>query len=67
MYEQWEFYVDRNELYWLTDSLGITKFEDETVTASASIHNRGGYPVPFTIEDIPEWVHVSAQSGDAGT
>jgi hypothetical protein len=26
---EWEFYVDRNELAWLTDSLGITKFENE--------------------------------------
>ncbi|MEZ4894090.1 MAG: LamG-like jellyroll fold domain-containing protein [Saprospiraceae bacterium] len=63
VYEQWEFYVDRNELGWLTDSLGITKFEDETITVSAGIHNRGGYPVPFTIEDIPEWVHVVPNQG----
>lgn len=63
VYEQWEFYVDRNELAWLTDSLGVTKFEDETVVATASIHNRGGYPVPFTIEDVPEWVHVVPNLG----
>jgi hypothetical protein len=54
----WEFYVDRNELAWLTDSLGMTKFEDENKTGDANIHNRGGYPVPFTILNAPDWVQV---------
>jgi hypothetical protein len=60
---KWEFYVDRNELAWLTDSLGITKYEDQTKTAVANIHNRGGYPVPFTITGIPDWVHVVPNQG----
>jgi len=59
----WEFYVDRNELAWLTDSLGMTKFEDQTKTAVANIHNRGGYPVPFTINGVPDWVHVVPNQG----
>ncbi|MBL7797264.1 MAG: T9SS type A sorting domain-containing protein [Saprospiraceae bacterium] len=62
-YLDWEFYVDRNELAWLTDSLGLTKFEDENRTVVANIHNRGGYPVPFTIQNIPDWVHVSPDQG----
>ena len=60
---KWEFYVDRNELGWLTDSLGMTKYEDQTKTAVANIHNRGGYPVPFTITGIPDWVHVVPNQG----
>ena len=60
---KWEFYVDRNELGWLTDSLGMTKYEDQTKTVVANIHNRGGYPVPFTIQDIPAWVHVVPNQG----
>lgn len=63
VYTQWEFYVDRNELAWLTDSLGMTKFEDQTKTAIANIHNRGGYPVPFAIQGIPDWVHVVPNQG----
>ncbi len=59
----WEFYVDRNELAWLTDSLGITKFDDEAKTATANIHNRGGYPVPFTIQGAPDWVHIVPNQG----
>ncbi|MBK9337933.1 MAG: T9SS type A sorting domain-containing protein, partial [Lewinellaceae bacterium] len=59
----WEFFVDRNELAWLTDSLGITKFEAETKTVTANIHNRGGYPVPFKILDAPDWLHVSPNQG----
>jgi hypothetical protein len=62
-YLDWEFYVDRNELAWLTDSLGITKFEDENKTVVANIHNRGGYPVPFKIQDLPDWVRVVPDQG----
>ncbi|MEI6412483.1 MAG: T9SS type A sorting domain-containing protein, partial [Bacteroidota bacterium] len=61
--EKWEFYVDRNELAWLTDSLGMTKFDDQTKTATANIHNRGGYPVPFKINSVPDWVHVVPNQG----
>ncbi|MEQ1745218.1 MAG: LamG-like jellyroll fold domain-containing protein [Saprospiraceae bacterium] len=60
---KWEFFVDRNELAWLTDSLGITKYEDEPKVGTANIHNRGGYPVPFTIQGAPEWLHVVPNTG----
>ena len=60
---EWEFYVDRNELAWLTDSIGMTKFEDENKSITAKIHNRGGYPVPFTIQNIPGWVNVAPSAG----
>lgn len=60
---KWEFYVDRNELAWLTDSLGMTKYEDQTKTAVAHIHNRGGYPVPFSITGVPDWVQVVPNQG----
>lgn len=60
---EWEFYVDRNELAWLTDSLEIVKYVDETKTITAKIHNRGGYPVPYSIINIPEWLHVSPNRG----
>jgi hypothetical protein len=62
-FTQWEFYVDRNELAWLSDSLGMTKFEDQTKTGVANIHNRGGYPVSFTIQGVPDWVHVVPNQG----
>lgn len=61
--EQWEFYVDRNELAWLTDSMGLTKFENEYKTGTAAIHNRGGYPVPFQITGVPSWVRVVPSAG----
>ena len=59
----WEFYVDRNELAWLTDSVGLTKYADENKTITAKIHNRGGYPVPFSIQNVPDWVHVTPDAG----
>jgi len=63
IHEQWEFFVDRNELGWLTDSFGLTKFENEYKTGTASIHNRGGSPVPFTITGAPNWVRVVPNKG----
>ena len=60
---QWEFYVDRNELAWLTDSLGMIKYENDTRRVTASIHNRGGYPVPFEITSVPDWVRVVPDKG----
>lgn len=60
--EEWEFYVDRNELSWLEDSLELVKFVDETGTLSAKIHNRGGYPVPFHIT-APSYIHVTPDRG----
>ncbi|MBK9981979.1 MAG: T9SS type A sorting domain-containing protein [Saprospiraceae bacterium] len=59
----WEFYVDRNELAWLTDSVGVTKYADENKAITAKIHNRGGYPVPFSIQNVPDWVHVTPDAG----
>jgi len=63
VFEKWEFYVDRNELAWLTDSIELTKYVDESKTITAKIHNRGGYPVPFSIKSIPDWVHVTPDRG----
>lgn len=62
-HEIWKFYVDRNELAWLTDSIEVVKFVDETKTISAKIQNRGGYPVPFTIINVPDWLHVFPDRG----
>ncbi len=62
-YLDWEFYVDRNELAWLTDSAGITKYEDEAKSVTVKIHNRAGSPVPFMIDSIPDWLHVQPDAG----
>jgi|GEM_PF-427210 len=59
----WEFYVDRNELAWLTDSMGLTKYEGEYKIGTAAIHNRGGAPVKFTITGAPNWVRVVPSAG----
>jgi hypothetical protein len=62
-YFKWEFFVDRNELAWLTDSAGTTKYVDEPKSFTANIHNRGGYPVPFTISGAPDWLHIAPNAG----
>ena len=62
-YLEWEFKVDRNELAWLTDSVGMTKDVHETKTMTASIHNRSGSTVPFKIINSLPWVHVVPDTG----
>lgn len=59
----WDFYVDRNELAWLTDSIGVDKFLDDSRSVTTSIHNRGGYPVPFEILNTPDWLRVYPDKG----
>lgn len=63
VFDKWEFYVDRNELAWLTDSAGTTQFEGEAKTFTASIHNRGGAPMPFQLLDLPTWVRAVPDRG----
>jgi hypothetical protein len=62
-FEKWEFYVDRNELGWLSDSIAMTKTTEDIKVVSAPIHNRGGYPVPFEILNAPSWVRVFPNKG----
>jgi hypothetical protein len=62
-YLNWEFFVDRNELAWLTDSLGITKFEDEPKPGRQ--HPQPGR-LPGAVHhprDAPDWVHVVPNQG----
>jgi hypothetical protein len=59
----WEFKVDRNELAWLTDSIGMTKSVQETKTMTANIYNRSGTTVPFKIINSLPWVHVVPDTG----
>jgi Concanavalin A-like lectin/glucanases superfamily/Secretion system C-terminal sorting domain len=63
IYEQWEFYVDRNELALLEDTVSIVKYDDEVKSVKVNIHNRGGYPVPYTLQNIPPWMRVYPSSG----
>lgn len=62
VYQEWEFYVDRNELAWLDDTVQIVKYPDETKNVKVEIHNRGGYPVPFKII-APDHLNVSPNQG----
>ena len=62
-YLAWDFKVDRNELAWLTDSVGMTKDVHETKTMTASIYNRSGSTVPFKIVNSLPWVRVVPDTG----
>lgn len=60
---KWEFYVDRNELAWLRKDIQETKYLNEEGTITAKIHNRGGYPVPFSLREVPIWLHAVPDTG----
>lgn len=59
----WEFYVDRNELAWLEDTVSVVKYDDEVKSITVNIQNRGGYPVPYSLQNIPSWMKVYPVSG----
>ncbi len=58
-----EFYVNRNELAWLEDTLQMTKHLDQTKTVTAGVHNRAGSPASFKITGAPDWVRVVPDQG----
>ncbi|HLO54720.1 MAG TPA: LamG-like jellyroll fold domain-containing protein [Saprospiraceae bacterium] len=60
---EWEFYVDRNELAWLDDTVSVVKYDDEVKSITVNIQNRGGYPVPYSLQNIPSWMKVYPVSG----
>ncbi|MBK8698534.1 MAG: T9SS type A sorting domain-containing protein [Saprospiraceae bacterium] len=47
----------------MSDSIGVTKYEENTAVVTARIHNRGGYPVPFEISNVPAWARVVPDQG----
>jgi hypothetical protein len=59
----WEFKVDRNELAWLTDSVGLTFDVHDSKTMTASIINRSGSTVPFKIVNSLPWIRVVPDTG----
>lgn len=63
VFEKWEFYVDRNELAWLEDTVSVVKYDDDVKSVKVNIQNRGGYPVPYSLQNIPTWMKVYPVSG----
>jgi hypothetical protein len=62
-YLAWEFKVDRNELAWLTDSVGVTFDVHDSKTMTANILNRSGSTVPFKIDNFLPWVRIVPDTG----
>ncbi len=58
-----EFYVNRNELAWLTDSVGMTKRAEFSKTIEVNIQNRGSINTAFEIRDYPGYVRVVPNTG----
>lgn len=63
----WTTYVKRNEVSWFAEGyneiVDIEKQTGEEKTFEISLINKGGKGQPFTISNIPSWLHLSATSG----
>jgi hypothetical protein len=60
---QWEFFVDKNGLNWVENTLEVVKYVDQYVTVQRKIENRGGSAQGYEITGIPDWMNVSPKAG----
>ena len=61
--EAWTFYVDRNQVKWLSPVLSFEIKKGEIHEENLRITNYGGEDKHFTIEGIPSWMELSLPSG----
>ncbi|MDR0844714.1 MAG: T9SS type A sorting domain-containing protein [Tannerella sp.] len=61
--EKWTAYVNLNSLKWATDAVNLVISESETPTFKATISNNSGLKTDYYIDNIPEWLTVTASQG----
>lgn len=62
----WTAFIDRNHIKWSDDEMTIECNEYEGADFEADIVNIGGMYQNFTLQNIPGWLDVSAESGSVG-
>ena len=60
----WEFFVDRAPLKWVEGNIDDVKFDGQNWVTTRTIQNLGGQTEIFTLENIPNWLQVSATTGE---
>jgi len=61
--KKWEFFVNRNPVFWSEDQVNVIKLEEEKVTVTRKLTNSGGQPQNYELKSLPAWVKVLPISG----
>ena len=61
--KKWEFFVDRNPVYWNEDQVNVIKLEEERVTVTRKLMNSGGQAQNYDLKGLPGWVRVLPLTG----
>lgn len=63
----WTAYVKRNDMSWFAEGyneiVDIVKKTGEDKTFDITVLNKGGKGQPFTITNVPKWLHLSKTTG----
>jgi len=61
--KKWEFFVNRNPVYWNEDQVNVIKLEEERVTVTLKLMNSGGQAQNYDLKGLPGWVKVLPLAG----
>ena len=61
--EKWSAFVDVNEVKWSNEHFELEKLIYDTLSFSTYIVNNSGLQQNFSIENVPEWLSVSQETG----
>lgn len=61
--KKWEFFVNRNPVFWSEDQVNVIKLEEEKITVTRKLTNSGGQPQNYELKSLPGWVKVLPING----
>ena len=61
---EWEFYVNRNALFWVEGNIDAVKYDDTPWQVTRTIRNIGGNVEPFSLLNMPSWLQADITAGD---
>lgn len=61
--KKWEFFVNRNPIFWSEDQVNVIKLEEEKITVTRKLTNSGGQPQNYELKGLPTWVKVLPING----
>lgn len=60
---EWEFFVNRSNLFWAGGSIDEVVFEGNSLTVTREIRNQSGQITSYSLDNIPDWMQVFPTAG----
>ena len=60
---EWEFFVNRSNLYWADGRIDETVLEGNALTVTRELRNQSGQITSYTIPNVPPWMNVFPRAG----